>query len=105
MAENASKLPIKTEEKTPAGSASARVTVSVVEGANHPPKAMDDTATTTQGRPVTINVVANDTDADGDTLTAGSVTQPSNGTAVTNGNGTCSATPFRMGGADPPRPG
>ena len=75
------------------GSASARVTVSVVEGANHPPKAMDDTATTTQGRPVTINVVANDTDADGDTLTAASVTQPSHGTAVTNGNGTVTYSP------------
>jgi Bacterial Ig domain len=75
------------------GSASARVTVSVVEGANHPPKAMDDTATTTEGRPVTINVVANDTDADGDTLTATSVTQPSSGMAVTNGNGTVTYSP------------
>jgi len=54
---------------------------------------MDDTATTTQGRPVTINVVANDTDADGDTLTATSVTQPSNGMAVTNGNGTVTYSP------------
>jgi hypothetical protein len=75
------------------GSASARVTVSVVEGANHPPKAMNDTATTTQGRSVTINVVANDTDADGDTLTASSVTQPSNGMAVTNGNGSVTYSP------------
>ena len=75
------------------GSASARVTVSVVEGANHPPKAMNDTATTTQGRPVTIPVAANDTDADGDTLTASSVTQPSNGMAVTNGNGSVTYSP------------
>ncbi len=75
------------------GSASARVTVTVAEGANHKPKAMDDTATTTAGRPVTINVVANDTDADGDTLAAGSVTQPSNGMAVANGNGTVTYSP------------
>src|SRR6266542_934550 len=47
------------------GIASARVTVSVVEGANHQPRTMDDTATTLHGRPVTVNVEANDTDADG----------------------------------------
>jgi hypothetical protein len=76
------------------GTASARVTVSVVEGANHPPKAMDDTVTTVQGRPVTVNVVANDTDADGDTLTAASVTQPSHGMAVTNGDGSVTYSPY-----------
>ncbi len=76
------------------GSASARVTVNVVEGANHVPKAMDDTATTVAGRPVTVNVVANDSDADGDTLAATSVTQPSNGMAVTNGNGTVTYAPY-----------
>jgi hypothetical protein len=75
------------------GTASAHVTVNVVEGANHKPKAMDDNATTLAGRPVTINVVANDTDADGDTLAATSVTQPSNGMAVTNGDGTVTYSP------------
>ncbi len=75
------------------GTASARVTVSVVEGANQKPKAMDDTATTVAGRPVTVNVVANDTDPDGDTLAATGVTQPSNGMAVTNGDGTVTYSP------------
>src|SRR5262249_5412432 len=76
------------------GTASARVTVSVVEGANHKPKAMDDNATTVAGRPVTIDVVANDTDPDGDTLAASSVTQPGNGMAVTNGGGTVTSSPY-----------
>jgi hypothetical protein len=55
---------------------------------------MDDTVTTVQGRPVTVNVVANDTDADGDTLTAASVTQPSHGMAVTNGDGSVTYSPY-----------
>ena len=76
------------------GSASAHVTVNVVEGPDHKPKAMDDNATTLEGRPVTINVVANDTDPDGDTLAASGVTQPSNGMAVTNGGGTVTYSPY-----------
>ena len=76
------------------GTASARVTVSVVEGANHKPKAMADNATTTQGRPVTIDAAANDTDADGDTLAASGVTQPGNGMAVTNGDGSVTYSPY-----------
>ncbi|HKF42609.1 MAG TPA: Ig-like domain-containing protein [Thermoanaerobaculia bacterium] len=76
------------------GTASARVTVSVVAGTDHKPKAMDDNATTTAGRPVAIDVVANDTDPDGDTLAATGVTQPGNGMAVTNGDGTVTYSPY-----------
>ncbi len=76
------------------GTASAHVTVAVAEGTNHKPKAMDDTATTVQGRPVTIDVSANDTDLDGDTLAATSVTQPSGGMAVANGDGTVTYSPY-----------
>lgn len=75
------------------GTASARVTVTVTEAPNHPPKAMNDTASTVKNTPVTINVVANDSDPDGDALTVTSVTSPSNGTAVNNGNGTVTYTP------------
>ena len=54
--------------------------------ANEPPVATDDTATTAEDTPVTVDVLANDTDADvGDVLTVDSVTQAANGTVVNNG--------------------
>ena len=40
------------------------------------PVAVDDTETTPQDTPVTIDVIANDSDIDGDTLTVTSTTQP-----------------------------
>jgi VCBS repeat-containing protein len=52
---------------------------------NSPPVATDDSATTNEDTPVTIDVLANDTDVDGDTLTVASVTQPSNGSVTNNG--------------------
>ncbi len=62
------------------------VTVTLtVAAVNHPPVANDDTASTT-GSAVTVGVLANDTDADGDTLTASLASAPSHGTA------TCTAT-------------
>jgi uncharacterized repeat protein (TIGR01451 family) len=54
--------------------------------ANRAPTAVDDTASTAQGSPVTIAVLGNDTDPDGDPLTITSYTQPSSGTV------TCTAT-------------
>jgi hypothetical protein len=49
---------------------------------DHPPNAVDDAATATEGLPVAVDVLANDTDPDGDPLTAASFTQGRNG-AVT----------------------
>ena len=60
---------------------------------NRPPVADDDTATTSAGRAVNINVLAGDTDPDGDTLTVESVTTPGDGTATINANGTVRYTP------------
>jgi hypothetical protein len=60
---------------------------------NCPPVAVDDTATTVNGFPTTINVLANDSDPDGDPLTVTGVTDPPNGTAVNNGDGTVTYTP------------
>jgi hypothetical protein len=51
---------------------------------NRDPNAVDDTASTQTGSPVTISVLANDTDADGDALTVSAVTQPANGVVVNN---------------------
>src|SRR6185295_3342444 len=45
------------------------------------------------GIPVTINVLANDNDPEGAALTVTSVSDPANGSAVNNGNGTITYTP------------
>lgn len=59
------------------------------------PVAANDSASTTENTAVTINLIANDIDADG-TIVGGSltfVTQPAHGTAMNNGNGTVTYTP------------
>ena len=59
------------------------------------PLAVGDTATTTQGQPVTINILANDTDDDGEIAT-NSVqiqTEPSNGFAIPRDDGMVSYIP------------
>ena len=59
------------------------------QGANTAPTALDDTAATAQDNAVDINVVANDTDPEGGTLSVTSVTTPNNGTAaITSGSTT-----------------
>jgi hypothetical protein len=65
----------------------------LLEEANCPPVAVDDSAATSQNTPVTINVVENDSDPNGDPLTVTSVTDPPHGSAVNNGNGTVTYTP------------
>ena len=72
-----------------AGNAATQVTrtVNVVPAA---PQVNADTATTLIETPVAINVLANDTNADGNTL---SIVQPANGTAVLNADGTITYTP------------
>src|ERR687891_714430 len=60
---------------------------------NAPPVAADDSASTDEDNPVTIDVLANDSDPEGDTLTVDSVTQPTNGTAVVNPDDTVTYTP------------
>jgi hypothetical protein len=68
------------------GTDTATVTITVAS-INHPPVAVDDSATTPQDTPVTINVLSNDSDPDaGNTLTVNSVTQGHNGTVTNNGN-------------------
>jgi len=75
------------------GTSTAPVSVNVTQPANRPPTANPDSATTQQNTPVTINVVANDTDPDGDTLTVSGVTQGAHGTVTNNGNGTVTYSP------------
>ena len=61
---------------------------------NGTPSAVADSANTTVGVPVTVDVRANDTDPDGDTLLAPAiVTGPAHGTAGVNGTGNVVYTP------------
>jgi len=66
--------------------ASATVSVTVSQKNNHAPEAKDDEATTEYETAVTIDVLANDSDEDGDSLSIVSTTNPTNGTAeIENG--------------------
>ena len=73
----------------------ATVTVTVtIPAQNQPPVAVNDSATTTKGTPVAINVVANDTDDVGiNAASVAIVTSPGHGTAVPNGSGSVTYTP------------
>lgn len=64
-------------------------------GGNRRPDAVDDSSTTPVNTTVTIDVVANDSDPDGDPISVASVQSPTaqNGTTVNNGNGTVDYTP------------
>ena len=73
--------------------ATVTVTVEQAEPVNNPPVANDDTAKTTQGLAVQIAVLENDSDPDGDPLTVGELTQPSNGSVTVNADGTITYTP------------
>ena len=70
--------------------ANVSVTVVAVEDA---PTAVDDSAITNLNAVIDINVLSNDTDADGDGLTVDSVTDPTNGSVVINADETLSYTP------------
>ncbi|MCL4862624.1 MAG: tandem-95 repeat protein, partial [Caldilineaceae bacterium] len=52
---------------------------------NTPPVAVDDAVATQRDQPVTINVLGNDSDADGDPLTVSAIGAPLHGTATTDG--------------------
>ena len=60
---------------------------------NNAPVAVDDADTTLEDTGITVNVLANDSDPDGDTIQVGSVTDGANGTVVDNGDGTVTYTP------------
>jgi VCBS repeat-containing protein len=72
--------------------------------ASRPPVASNDSYTTNQGQPLNEaapGVLANDTDPEGDTLTAQLVSGPSHGTLMLNGNGSFTYTPnANYNGAD-----
>jgi hypothetical protein len=57
----------------------------MVTPVNDPPVAVDDSASTTAGAAVAIDVLANDSDVDGDSFTIIAVAGAANGSASTNG--------------------
>lgn len=73
--------------------ATATVTVQVQQPGNLPPQANPDSASTSVGTPVAIDVLANDSDPEGGALTLVSVTTPANGSASFSGNGPVTYTP------------
>jgi serine protease len=74
------------------GSDTANVSITI-NPVNDPPVALDDSATTSEDTPVTINVLANDSDVDGDALQVTGVSDPPHGSAAVNANNTVTYTP------------
>jgi hypothetical protein len=68
------------------------VTISVT-GTNDPPAAEDDSITTQEDQPATINVLANDREMDDETLKISRVTQGANGSVTINADGTLTYKP------------
>src|SRR5262249_53905942 len=62
-------------------------------GYNPAPRAVDDTVTTSEDTAAVLDVLRNDVDTDCDPLTVVSVTQPANGTATVNADGTITYRP------------
>ncbi|NBC32001.1 MAG: hypothetical protein GVY13_04935 [Alphaproteobacteria bacterium] len=60
---------------------------------NFPPVAVNDTAATTEGQPVTIAVLDNDSDPDADPLDVTAASVPADGTTVVNADNTVTYTP------------
>ncbi|WP_147104490.1 cadherin-like domain-containing protein [Tateyamaria sp. syn59] len=75
------------------GTDTAEVTVTVTP-VNDDPVAVDDLADTMEDEAVVIDLIGNDTDVDGDTLSLASVSVPADqGSVVDNGDGTVTFTP------------
>ncbi|MES2630281.1 MAG: Ig-like domain-containing protein [Bacteroidota bacterium] len=72
--------------------ANASVTINVLP-VNQPPVAVDDYLSTLKNAPVSANVLSNDSDPDGNVLTASQLSNPIHGTLVFNPNGSMTYTP------------
>src|SRR5262249_43973384 len=75
------------------GTDTATVTIEVAP-VNDAPVAQNDTAGTNEDTPVSGNVLTNDTDVDGDTLSATLVSGPAHGALTLNADGTFTYTPI-----------
>ncbi len=78
------------------GAADSNVATVTIVVSNTLPNAVNDSYTTNEDIPLTVNapgVLSNDTDADGDSLTAIKLSNPANGTVTFNANGSFTYTP------------
>jgi parallel beta-helix repeat protein len=74
-----------TDASGGSGTATVQITVSP---ANDNPLALNDIGTTVTNQAININVLANDTDVDGDALSVSGVTNPAHGSTSINPSGT-----------------
>jgi large repetitive protein len=74
------------------GGTSTATAAVIVRPVNDPPVARNDTATTAEDTPATLNVLSNDSDVDGDPLIVTSATSP-DGQVTINPDGTITFTP------------
>jgi len=81
------------------GSDTALVSVNVIP-VNDAPQANDDQTNTDEDTPVTVDVLANDSDPDGDNLSVYSVTQPAHGSAANDGGAVTYTPTLNYNGAD-----
>jgi parallel beta-helix repeat protein len=73
--------------------ATVSITVFAVDPEDQPPSAGDDAASTMEDTSVTVDVLANDSDPDGDALTVVEVSTPTRGSATINPNNTITYVP------------
>jgi len=81
-----------TQETTVQAGDAATVNFKLIS-TNNQPVASDDSTTTNEDSPVTIDVLSNDYDIDGDSLQIVNLTQPSGGSAVINADQTITYIP------------
>ncbi|MCB8944437.1 MAG: tandem-95 repeat protein [Ardenticatenaceae bacterium] len=75
-------------------------TVEVIEVINHAPSAMADSAMTAEDTAVLVDILANDSDPDGDSLTLDSLSQPANGAVSSSGSDVTYTPTLNFNGTD-----
>ncbi|MEZ4862378.1 MAG: choice-of-anchor D domain-containing protein [Caldilineaceae bacterium] len=90
-AEEQSSYTIRVRITDDQGNSFEQIFTVIINNINDAPVAVDDPDNLTAaifvgGQSIVIDVLANDTDEDGDALTVASITQPASGTAVNNNN-------------------